>query len=310
MLSKLLKKINPAYAAENVAAIYLGRNYLDLLSTKSAENTWHCSAVKRVHFEQPEWRSVLQTTCASLPKNAKVIIILSPARYHVIQTEKPALLQNEINQALPWQIKDLVNINVEDMVVDYIDIPVKPQQPERISVVVSSFIGLKELLTVVHQHKLTLCSIQPEEWLLPLRVQNNGHPSILVVHQPEQELLIQIVHNGQLFFSRRVRGFDRLCHHTEDELKQGVFDNLLLELQRSMDYFESQLKQPPVRDIVLSVTTEKLPVFKALFASNGFNNVSSLHLKPEYDWAAGQDLYDYWQVFAATAVLIDPVKPL
>lgn len=307
MLSKLLKKINQA---DSIAAVYLSRNYLDLLLTRHSESSWHCSAVKRIHFEQTDWRSALQTACTLLPKNTKVIIVLSPARYHLIQTDKPALPQSEINQALPWQIKDLININVEDMVVDYIDIPVKPQQSERISVVVSSLSGLKELLAVVHSHKVILCSIQPEEWLLPLRVQNNGHPSILVVHQPEQELLIQIVYNGQLFFSRRVRGFDRLCHHTEDELKQGIFDNLLLELQRSMDYFESQLKQPPVRDIVLSVPPEKYPVFKALFASNGFNNVSSLHFRPEYDWVAKQSLYDYWPVLAATAVLIDPVAPL
>lgn len=67
---------------------------------------------------------------------------------------------------------------------------------------------------------------------------------MLVMHQPGQDLLIQIVRKGVIYFSRRARGFNRLSDITADELQYDVINNLLLELQRSMDYFESQLKQP------------------------------------------------------------------
>jgi MSHA biogenesis protein MshI len=58
-----------------------------------------------------------------------------------------------------------------------------------------------------------------------------------------------------LFFSRRLRGYENLANFSQEELELGVVDNLSLEIQRSMDYFESQLRQAPVKKVYISLNT-------------------------------------------------------
>ena len=64
---------------------------------------------------------------------------------------------------------------------------------------------------------------------------------------------MSIVKDGQLYFSRRLRGYENIKSFSPDELKMGSIDNLTLEVQRSMDYFESQLRQAPIKKIVVSI---------------------------------------------------------
>ncbi|MFB1036942.1 MAG: hypothetical protein QMC38_16535 [Sinobacterium sp.] len=66
---------------------------------------------------------------------------------------------------------------------------------------------------------------------------------------------MNIVKRKQLFFSRRLRGYENLANFSPEELKMGIVDNLSLEIQRSMDYFESQLRQAPVKKVYISLNT-------------------------------------------------------
>jgi MSHA biogenesis protein MshI len=66
---------------------------------------------------------------------------------------------------------------------------------------------------------------------------------------------------------RRVRGFNPLNKATFQELQNSIADNLSLEIQRSMDYFESQLRQAPVSSITI-VTDGDSPALANLVAAN------------------------------------------
>lgn len=43
-----------------------------------------------------------------------------------------------------------------------------------------------------------------------------------------------------------------------EDLSMGLLDSLSLELQRSIDFFESQLKQPPLKSLQLYLPSEHL----------------------------------------------------
>ena len=79
-----------------------------------------------------------------------------------------------------------------------------------------------------------------------------------LVQQKGQEICLNIVKQGNLYFSRRLRGYENLSTFNEQELQMGVGDNLSVEIQRSMDYFESQLKQAPVKKILLGLDSKHL----------------------------------------------------
>jgi len=67
--------------------------------------------------------------------------------------------------------------------------------------------------------------------------------------------VLNIVKNNQLYFTRRLKGFENLGSYSEKELSMGITESLCVQIQRSMDYFESQLRQSPVRKVLLKLDT-------------------------------------------------------
>jgi MSHA biogenesis protein MshI len=180
-------------------------------------------------------------------------LVLASSQTQIVQVDKPNIPESELNGALKWQIKDLVNYSPEDMVLDYFDGPTLAGGNEKINVVCAS---RKELLTFIeplNSNDLTLKSITTEEFAFAslLTVQNDA--CLMVCQQPNEEIILLIVKQGRVFFSRRLRGFTQIATKTEEELSLGIVDNLNLEIQRSTDYFERQLKQAPIRSIEVIV---------------------------------------------------------
>ena len=121
---------------------------------------------------------------------------------------------------------------------------------------------------------------------------------MLVSHQSGQDLAVQILQQGNLCFSRRLRGFNRLDQYSLDEMQQGVFDNLLLELQRSIDYFEGQLKQAPVREIALLLSNSNQTGVVQLFVQNGFSQVFAISAKDAGVQMSAEQFSLYWLALA------------
>ena len=217
--------------------------------------------------------------------------------YQLVQLDKPELSEEEMLQALPWQVKDLVSISPEDIIADYIDLPVHSAQQAKINVVVASLSWLKQLVQQVTQSGQQLLTIQPEEWLALRLVKPTTSATMLVIHQPEQEVLIQIVREGILYFSRRTRGLGRMHLYSESELRNGELDRLQLELQRSMDYFESQLKQPPVRDIRLLMPNAE--IVTEVLTQTGFSRVEVLSNAVVDNSLNTQQMISSWPAVAA-----------
>lgn len=243
------------------------------------------------------WQENLRTAVRSAPAASKLHLVLCTEYYQLVQLDKPALAADELLQALPWQVKELVTVLPEDMVLDYIDLPGSTMQQAKINVVVVSLKWLQQLVKVVDACGAVISSIAPEEWLLRKLLPVSEQATMLVVHQPEHEVLIQIVRDGLLYFSRRTRGFSRIHLSSESELREGTLDRLLLELQRSMDYFESQLKQPPVRDIRLLM--EQTELMCELFRQNGFNRTEPLILQQGQPAANSDEILHSWPLLAA-----------
>jgi MSHA biogenesis protein MshI len=207
-------------------------------------------------------------------------LVLASSQTQIVLVDKPNIPESELNAALKWQIKDLVNFSPEDMVLDYFDGPTQSGGSEKIHVVCAS---KKELLTLIESLNydgLTLKSIITEEFafanLLP--VQNDA--CLMVCQQPNEEIILLIVKQGKIFFSRRLRGFAQIATKTAEELSFGIVDNLNLEIQRSTDYFERQLKQAPRRSIEVIVPMENEAVLARKLAENT-NAVVNLFTMPE-----------------------------
>ena len=209
-------------------------------------------------------------------------LVLASSQTQIVQVDKPNIPESELNAALKWQIKDLVNFSPEDMVLDYFDGPEVNGGAQKLNVVCASKKELLTLISPLNSEGLTLKSITTEEFafasLLP--VQNDA--CLMVCQQPNEEIVLLIVKQGKIFFSRRLRGFAQIASKTEEELSFGIIDNLNLEIQRSTDYFERQLKQAPIKNIRILIPARTETHILDKLADNTHIAISLLQLPEHY----------------------------
>lgn len=204
----------------------------------------------------------------SQPFAGQCHLVLANAQSQIVQVDKPNVPDDEMSAALKWQVKDLVSVSPENMVLDYFQGPTLAGGHEKINVVCVAKSDLIELVTPLTTEKISLASVTTEEFAFASLLPIQQDAVLFVCQQPNEEINILIVKNGQLFFSRRLRGFAQIAQKTEDELSMGVIDSLSLEIQRSTDYFERQLKQAPIKVIEILLPLEKEAFLARKLAEN------------------------------------------
>ena len=183
-----------------------------------------------------------------LSLSGKVHLIINEQQSQVVQIDKPSVPEVELHGALKWQVKDLVTITPDNMVLDYYDAPIMAGK-EKLNVVCAPLKELKQLVHSISEAGLELESIITQEFAFKNLLPVQSDACLLVCQQPNEEIVLMIVKQGQIYFHRRLRGFAQIANKTEEELSFSVIDTLSLEIQRSTDYFERQLKQAPIKEI-------------------------------------------------------------
>jgi MSHA biogenesis protein MshI len=303
-LASILKRTrNGGHKSAAIAALHLQADSLKLvvLQTQSLR-------VEKVQSLPLSPDKSLEQTAVQLlgdlSSEIPLCLVLCAERYQLIQLDKPAVPETEMLQALPWLARELTSVAVDDMLLDYLDLPEQAsQQVSRINVVVTAKSSLLELCRELQRRKVQVVNIQPEEWLPRNIVPVQNAAVMLIVHQPGQELMLQIIRQGALYFSRRLRGFNRIDQYGISELAQGMLDNLLLEVQRSLDYFEGQLRQAPVKEILFQIASNELPAIVKYFADNGFGQVRALDVAALLPGLNPAEQQEYWLTAAGAMEL-------
>jgi len=212
----------------------------------------------------------------------KCHIVLNGQQSQIVQVDKPSVPAAEINGALKWQIKDLVSISPDNMVLDYFDGPLLAGGKEKINVVCSPINELKKIVTAANQENMDVVSITIAEFAFANLLPIQKDACLLVCQQPNEEIVLLIIKQGKLYFQRRLHGFSQIASKTEDELTMAVIDNLALEIQRSSDYFERQLKQAAIKDIKVLLPMASESFFARKLSENSHIPVSLLALPEAY----------------------------
>lgn len=214
-------------------------------------------------LQQEQWDSAVSQLASTFP-HARLQIVLGCGRYQLLLADRPNVESQELSHALIWSIKDMVSLPVPQIHLDYFE---SPLPSNKLNVVVVDKTKLTNMVQAIHGQGLTILGISIEELALTNLFMADNQARLIISHHPGQELLLAVVKQGQLYMQRRVRGFNQLDKAEVDELNYGLADNLSLEIQRSMDYFESQLRQPPVNSIEL-FTGGAADALAALLAAN------------------------------------------
>ncbi len=202
------------------------------------------------------WQTTLKTYVETNNlKNTQCNIALSISKYQFLQLDRPAVEDAELSQALQWTVKEQL-FSDNELVIDYFDSPVAVASSiKKLNVVAVSKRDVIEIRDGVLKAGLALNIIGVEELAICNLLTPSDDAVITLKQELGGQLSLNIVKRNQLFFSRRLRGYENLANFSQEELKMGVVDNLSLEIQRSMDYFESQLRQAPVKKVYISLDT-------------------------------------------------------
>jgi len=180
-------------------------------------------------------------------------VVLSNQLYQLLQIDKPNVPDDEISSSLPFIAKEFINEAIDTVVFDYFSVP----NQNKINLVYCPKNLVELIVTAIQQAQLELVTIGIEELatanLFNTKADDRKSTQMLIAQQDHQEINLTIIHDNQLYFSRRLRGFSRLRDLQENQLDTLLLDNFSLEIQRSADFVVSQLKLPEVKEINLAL---------------------------------------------------------
>ncbi len=208
------------------------------------------------------------------------------------QIEKPNVDDSELLPALTWKIKDLVSYDVESAVVDMYPMPVSSKNNTRqVGVVSAQESTVAAYVEGIKSSGLILRAIDIYDLvrknLSSVRVSTGKTQAILSIGENSGEL--SIFYDSDLYVSRGFKiGLTQIRLATSED--HTVYDSLLLEIQRSMDYYESYyglgsvgvmeiFPQTPVTE-KMALYLESLTSFDIDFVTTGIASDESSTLEP------------------------------
>ncbi|HJN52274.1 MAG: pilus assembly protein PilM [Pseudomonadales bacterium] len=255
----ILAAVYPSPAGVAVARVRRDRDVppsLEVCDFKSAGEDGSASAelrelIKSHHLDQSPGVSVMEFHS-----------------YQILQVEAPEVEQDEMDAAIRWRIKDLIDFDISDAVVDVFDVPDAREagQNGRVYAVVArtdlvrskidALLGAGLHLEIIEIPELALRNIAS---LLPEDVSG-----VALIYIGGDDGLITITRQGTLYFSHRIQiGYNALpdaaVYANDAEVIERWLDSIIIEIQRSLDYYGSQFSQPPVAGLIMTPADHEIP---------------------------------------------------
>ncbi len=186
-----------------------------------------------------------------------ISLVLGLGFYQSVALDRPELEASELAASLRYSLRDLVSYEPEDCVADYYELPIQIAGQNKINVIAASKNELAPLLQVLHELSDNVVAVLSEEQAIAAMFADADEPTVVAYQQGEQAALLQVYRSGQLQVNRAVRALERLHALSIDEVRMGGLQPLSVEVQRSGDYFERQLRQSPIRQVKLALSLPK-----------------------------------------------------
>ncbi|WP_101758873.1 hypothetical protein [Oceanicoccus sp. KOV_DT_Chl] len=170
-------------------------------------------------------------------------LVLHPVYYQLLLAECPAVASDEMSAAVRWKVKDLLDFPLADAAIEYFLLPEDAYRGRQKMLYAAALrkAALQSLVQPVEESDLIVDCVEIAELALHNIVsrlpREGGGIALLQLHAGEG--FINLVENGAIYLTRRLDigldGFNAERDNTR------FFDSLFLEVQRSLDYYESQL---------------------------------------------------------------------
>lgn len=187
-------------------------------------------------------------------------IVLNSGSYQLLLGEAPKVPAEELAEALRWRVKDLVSFPITEAVVDAFLLPedsVRGTSRMAYAVVVQRK-AIEALVEDARAANLALKAIDIPELALRNVVYTccDTKRGVALVKLTQGSGSLQIIRDDNVYLSRQFS-----IAYQAGLLDELPTEALVLELQRSLDYFERQMRQTPPTHVYLcgdNVTPDKV----------------------------------------------------
>ncbi|MEZ4601440.1 MAG: hypothetical protein R2940_16755 [Syntrophotaleaceae bacterium] len=225
----------------------------------------------------------LQELCRSRGwSSIPAVCALDFGGYQLLQVVPPEVPDNELREALRWQIRDLIDFPLEEAVIDVFHVP-RGNQRERARtayVVVAQRNLIRQRVAQMTDARLKVQAIDIPELVLrnlACLFHDTDRAAGLLFFGPDSGLLI-VTRGQELCLARNLPVGVSLLQERPDFLERTV-ETVALEIQRSFDFYERSFAQAPIASLAVAPQDfDTEPLLAGLRASLGIE-VSSLDLE-------------------------------
>lgn len=264
--------------SKGLAAVHIVQDGVALAVVSVVGSQQKLSSV--IFIKQPDALNNAHSIATSVSnaglENSRCSLVLSSGEYQLLLVEAPEVPQEEMKEALLWRVKDLIQYSTDDAIIDFFEIPDDAfrGRGKMLYVVAADRQLIEKRISWLESLNLYPVYIDvPEMALLNIAEDlSESEAGTVILYLNEKQSVINMMSSGGLYLSRALS-----YNHS------AQIDNAVLDLQRSMDYFESQIGKPPcLRIIVMPLQVGETPLMMELRNNLGAD-VQSLDLSEVID---------------------------
>lgn len=192
--------------------------------------------------------------------------VLAPDDYSLLLVEAPNVEPAELAAAAKWKIKDMIDRPLEQLAISVFPVPRDAYRSQRdmLYVVAADRKKIQNVVEMVTGAGLQLTSIDiPELAMRNLTsLYTDDSDGLAMMDLRHDGSLLNLSKNGAIYLTRHLSsqvGDDILRSHEWDTVK----DRLVLEIQRSLDYYESQMGQGHINRVIVAPRRQDSDALKA-----------------------------------------------
>lgn len=180
-------------------------------------------------------------------KRSPVNLVMAEGQYELLLVEAPRVEPSELRAAVRWKVRNLIDFHIDDAVIDVFEIPGQSNRPQgqaMMYAVAARAREVREYVDLVDDADLALQVIDITEMALrnlaaQLEADIRG---VAMLYLDENHGIITVTRQGSLYLSRRLATGTTQLFEDPD----ASYEQIALEVQRSLDYYDSHFGQPPV----------------------------------------------------------------
>lgn len=189
-------------------------------------------------------------------RHAAATLVLHDQSYQLLMVETPNVPADEMSRAMRWRVKDLIDYPVDEAVVEVFDMPRHANAASKAMshAVVARRATLRSQVERMREQQLALEAIDIPELCLRniatgLSADQDG---LAFLHFSEDCGYLIVTRQGVLYVTRRIEiGRQAFSDGLDRQLLEERAAAIALQVQRSLDYYESHFDARPIRELVV-----------------------------------------------------------